>query len=202
MCNFRAPGQDPFDTGMFVKGPLIHSIHSPQASKDHYSHPPIHSLVLCHCFSPVLQLLPTIHYSVRCSLFALGARTRLALIITQWPTAPWLPHSPVTSLDASEFTPSKGQRRTVARINRFIKNQYVPLKISRESIAREDTCPPEEHSPSPEPSHNPTHGARRKSISPPLGRNETSHADFIQNIHAADMDKADPGSDWRQFKVG
>ncbi|KAK3808653.1 MAG: arginine-tRNA-protein transferase [Benniella sp.] len=104
-------------------------------------------------------------------------------------------------LDISGFTPSKGQRRTVARINRFIKNQYVPLKISRESITREDTCPPEEHSPSPEPSHSTTHGARRKSISPPLGRNESSHVDFIQNIHAVDMDKVDAGSDWKQFKV-
>ncbi|KAF9175141.1 Arginyl-tRNA--protein transferase 1, partial [Mortierella sp. AD010] len=104
-------------------------------------------------------------------------------------------------LNSSEFTPSKGQRRVVARLNRFIKNQYVPLKISRESIAREDSSMPEEHSPSPEPPHRTAHGARRKSISPPLGKGESMHADFIQNIHAADTEKAEVGSDWKEFKV-
>ncbi|KAF9199760.1 Arginyl-tRNA--protein transferase 1 [Haplosporangium sp. Z 27] len=103
--------------------------------------------------------------------------------------------------NSSEFTPSKGQRRTIARLNRFIKNQYVPLKISRDSIIREDSSTPEEHSPSPEPSNNSAHTARRKSVSPPLGKSESMQADFIQNIHAADLEKAEPGSDWKQFKV-
>ncbi|KAF8925864.1 Arginyl-tRNA--protein transferase 1 [Dissophora ornata] len=105
------------------------------------------------------------------------------------------------SLNTSEFMPSKGQRRTVARLNRYIKNQYVPLKISRESIAREDTSALEEHSPSPEPPHSRAQDVRRKSISPPLGRSEGSHADFIQNVHSADMDMAEDGSSWKQFKV-
>ncbi|KAF8954787.1 Arginyl-tRNA--protein transferase 1 [Entomortierella lignicola] len=103
--------------------------------------------------------------------------------------------------NSSEFTPSKGQRRTIARLNRFIKNQYVPLKISRDSIIREDSSTPEEHSPSPEPSNNSAHTVRRKSVSPPLGKSESMQADFIQNIHAADLEKAEPGSDWKQFKV-
>ncbi|KAF9130568.1 Arginyl-tRNA--protein transferase 1 [Mortierella sp. 14UC] len=104
-------------------------------------------------------------------------------------------------LSASEFKPSKGQRRTVARINRYMKNQYVPLKISRESMAREDTSALDEHSPSPEPPHGTAHGPRRKSLSPPLGKIENSYADFLQTIHASDMDRMDPGSDWKQFKV-
>ncbi|KAG0276453.1 Arginyl-tRNA--protein transferase 1, partial [Linnemannia gamsii] len=104
-------------------------------------------------------------------------------------------------LNASEFKPSKGQRRTVARINRYIRNQYVPLKISRESMVREDTSALEEHSPSPEPPHGVVHGSRRKSLSPPLGRIENAYADFLQMMHATDMDKLEPGSDWKQFKV-
>ncbi|KAF9920731.1 Arginyl-tRNA--protein transferase 1 [Linnemannia zychae] len=104
-------------------------------------------------------------------------------------------------LNASDFKPSKGQRRTVARINRYMRNQYVPLKISRESMVREDTCALDEHSPSPEPSHGAVHGSRRKSLSPPLGRIENVYADFLQTIHASDMDKMEPGSDWKQFKV-
>ncbi|KAF9183158.1 Arginyl-tRNA--protein transferase 1 [Haplosporangium sp. Z 11] len=112
--------------------------------------------------------------------------------------------NPRDSLNALEFTPSKGQRRTLTRLNRFIKNQYVPVKISRGSVTREDTSALEEHSPSPEPPHPHStahNGARRKSISPPLGRGESTHAGFIQNIHAADMDKMEPGSDWKDFKV-
>ncbi|KAK3842017.1 MAG: arginine-tRNA-protein transferase [Linnemannia gamsii] len=104
-------------------------------------------------------------------------------------------------LNASEFKPSKGQRRTVARINRYMKNQYVPLKISRESMVREDTGALDEHSPSPEPPHGAAHGPRRKSLSPPLGKIENSYADFLQTIHATDMDKMESGSDWKQFKV-
>ncbi|KAF9143659.1 Arginyl-tRNA--protein transferase 1 [Mortierella sp. GBA39] len=104
-------------------------------------------------------------------------------------------------LNASEFKPSKGQRRTVARINRYMRNQYVPLKISRESMVREDTSALDEHSPSPEPPHGTTHGPRRKSLSPPLGRIENSYTDFLHTIHATNMDKMEPGSDWKQFKV-
>ncbi|KAF9576243.1 Arginyl-tRNA--protein transferase 1 [Mortierella alpina] len=104
-------------------------------------------------------------------------------------------------LNTSHFVPSKHQRKTVSRVNRYMKKQYVPLKISRESIAREDTAALEEHSPSPEPAHSTTSGTRRKSISPPLGKADTHHADFVQNIHAADLDKMEPGSNWRQFKV-
>ncbi|KAG9066307.1 Arginyl-tRNA--protein transferase 1 [Linnemannia hyalina] len=104
-------------------------------------------------------------------------------------------------LNASEFKPSKGQRRTVARINRYMRNQYVPLKISRESMVREDTSALDEHSPSPEPPHGTAHGPRRKSLSPPLGRIENSYTDFLHTIHATDMDKMEPGSDWKQFKV-
>lgn len=104
-------------------------------------------------------------------------------------------------LNTSQFVPSKHQRKTVSRVNRYMKKQYVPLKISRESIAREDTAALEEHSPSPEPAHSTTSGTRRKSISPPLGKGDTHHADFVQNIHAADLDKMDSGSSWRQFKV-
>ncbi|KAG9321465.1 hypothetical protein KVV02_003592 [Mortierella alpina] len=103
-------------------------------------------------------------------------------------------------LNTSQFVPSKHQRKTVSRVNRYMKKQYVPLKISRESIAREDTAALEEHSPSPEPAHSTT-STRRKSISPPLGKGDTHPADFVQNIHAADLDKMDPGSSWRQFKV-
>ncbi|KAG0197610.1 Arginyl-tRNA--protein transferase 1 [Mortierella sp. GBA30] len=108
-------------------------------------------------------------------------------------------------LNASEFVPSKHQRKTVSRVNRYMKNQYVPLKISRESVAREDTMALE-HSPSPEPpAHNnnsSTQSVRRKSISPPLGRGDgNSHADFTQTIHAADADKMEPGQEWRQFKI-
>ncbi|KAF9432649.1 Arginyl-tRNA--protein transferase 1 [Entomortierella beljakovae] len=104
-------------------------------------------------------------------------------------------------LNTSEFAPSKGQRRTVARLHRFIRNQYVPVKISRESVAREDSSAPEEHSPSPEPIQPPTNGVRRKSTSPPFCKSESLHADFVQSIHAADIDRADTGSDWKQFKV-
>ncbi|KAF9103736.1 Arginyl-tRNA--protein transferase 1 [Mortierella sp. GBA35] len=104
-------------------------------------------------------------------------------------------------LNATDFKPSKGQRRTVARINRYMRNQYVPLKISRESMVREDTSALEEHSPSPEPLHDTAHNSRRKSLSPPLGRTENSYTDFLQTIHAADMDRMEPGSDWKQFKV-
>lgn len=104
-------------------------------------------------------------------------------------------------LNASEFKPSRGQRRTVARINRYMRNQYVPLKISRESMVREDTSALDEHSPSPEPPHGTAHGPRRKSLSPPLGRIENSYADFLHTIHATDIDKMEPGSDWKEFKV-
>ncbi|KAG0291223.1 Arginyl-tRNA--protein transferase 1 [Dissophora globulifera] len=47
----------------------------------------------------------------------------------------------------------------------------------------------------------PAAACRHKSVSPLLGGNEGSHADFIQNIHAADMDKAQDGMSWKQFKV-
>ncbi|KAF9390948.1 Arginyl-tRNA--protein transferase 1 [Podila verticillata] len=103
-------------------------------------------------------------------------------------------------LNTSDFTPSKGQRRTIARLNRYIKNQYVPLKITKE--AREDTALPEEHShsPSPEPHNIDATRARRKSVSPPLGKSDTWHADFIQSVHAADFDKRD-GTNWKQLKT-
>ncbi|KAF9389527.1 Arginyl-tRNA--protein transferase 1 [Podila verticillata] len=103
-------------------------------------------------------------------------------------------------LSTSDFTPSKGQRRTIARLNRYIKNQYVPLKITKET--REDTALPEEHShsPSPEPHIIDATRARRKSVSPPLGKPETWHADFIQSVHAADFDKRD-ATNWKQLKV-
>ncbi|CAO3570125.1 unnamed protein product [Mortierella alpina] len=104
-------------------------------------------------------------------------------------------------LNTSQFVPSKHQRKTVSRVNRYMKKQYVPLKISRESIAREDAGAHEEHSPSPEPAHSTTSGTRRKSISPPLGKGDTHHADFVQSMHTADLDKMEPGSSWRQFKV-
>ncbi|KAG0040036.1 Arginyl-tRNA--protein transferase 1 [Podila clonocystis] len=103
-------------------------------------------------------------------------------------------------LNTSDFAPSKGQRRTIARLNRYIKNQYVPLKITKE--AREDALPEEHHShsPSPEPHILDSVRARRKSVSPPLGKPETWHADFIQSVHAADFDKME-GASWKQLKV-
>ncbi|KAG0014566.1 Arginyl-tRNA--protein transferase 1 [Podila clonocystis] len=103
-------------------------------------------------------------------------------------------------LNTSDFAPSKGQRRTIARLNRYIKNQYVPLKITKE--AREDALPEEHHShsPSPEPHILDSVHARRKSVSPPLGKPETWHADFIQSVHAADFDKME-GASWKQLKV-
>ncbi|KAI1319282.1 Arginyl-tRNA--protein transferase 1 [Mortierella claussenii] len=112
-------------------------------------------------------------------------------------------------VNTSEFTPSKGQRRTVARFNRYIKNQYVPLKISRESVVREDTAVLDEHShsPSPEPalSVSSHYGVRRKSTSPPIGNKSVGgeHADFIQSIHAADADKQalDSEFDWKDFRT-
>ncbi|KAF9428930.1 Arginyl-tRNA--protein transferase 1 [Podila epigama] len=112
-------------------------------------------------------------------------------------------------LNTLDFAPSKGQRRTIARLNRFIKNQYTPLKISKDhahtlSPSQEDTLAAHDHSPSPEPSgnnHDPSNRTRRKSFSPPLGKSETWHAEFMQSIHAADMDKMTSGDDWKHFKV-
>ncbi|KAG0331320.1 Arginyl-tRNA--protein transferase 1 [Podila humilis] len=110
----------------------------------------------------------------------------------------------VINIPDERFSPSKGQRRTIARLNRYIKNEYVPRKIYKER-AREDATHSEEHSPSPEPHHLHTldaaRSARRKSVSPPLSKSDACHADFSQSIHAADSDRMETGNEWRQFKV-
>ncbi|KAG0045203.1 Arginyl-tRNA--protein transferase 1 [Gryganskiella cystojenkinii] len=107
-------------------------------------------------------------------------------------------------LDANKFAPTKGQRRTIARVNRYVKNEYIPLKISRESLAREDTCALEEEIPGSEtPSGDSLQerGARRKSISPTSGKNEsTMPADFLQAVLLTDTSSTTPDH-WQKFKV-
>ncbi|GJJ78040.1 arginyl-tRNA---protein transferase [Entomortierella parvispora] len=106
-------------------------------------------------------------------------------------------------LDASKFAPSKGQRRVMGRVIRYIRHQYVPLKISRESITREDTVALEDDGLAAETASDTQRSTRQKSTSPSLGKNESVPTDFLQAIRSSDSDTETGVSveGWRQFKV-
>jgi len=90
----------------------------------------------------------------------------------------------------------------MGRVSRYIRHQYIPLKISRESLAREDTMALEDEGFSVETTDS-QRLIRRKSISPSLGKNEGIPTDFLQAVRSSDTDTetAAPADGWRQFKV-
>lgn len=91
----------------------------------------------------------------------------------------------------------------MGRISRYIRHQYIPLKISRESIAREDTMVLEDEVLGTETTSDSQRPTRQKSISPSFGKNEGMPTDFLQAIRSSDTDieTAAPVDGWRQFKV-
>lgn len=89
----------------------------------------------------------------------------------------------------------------MTRVNRYIRNQYVPRKISRESMAREDTVALEDETLGIEAPSDNQHTGRRKSTSPLPGKAENLPADFFQAIRSSDTNPAAPVEGWQKFTV-